>query len=86
MSDRRFQWWALTTVTGSDAWTGKYFSNNQSRALLTDNFVDVEDIGYYLESQIKGKKMLDTELAEFPEFEHALVQDLHEMIGKFRFD
>jgi competence protein ComGC len=30
--------------------------------------------------------MLDTELAEFPEFEHALVQDLHEMIGKFRFD
>jgi hypothetical protein len=53
--------------------TGKYFLNNKSRALLTDNFVDVEHIGYYLESQIKGKKMLDTELAEFPEFEHALV-------------
>jgi hypothetical protein len=30
--------------------------------------------------------MLDKELTEFPEFEHALVQDLHEMIGKFRAD
>ena len=63
-----------------------FWEYKQFRALGAGFFGDVEDIGYYSEANIKPKKMGESDLAEFQEFEHSSVLDQNAMVQKFKHD